>query len=122
MASLTAQPSKLTATARHAGGAFTPPRIRKVIDVRKAAVTRELVIAGGFGGVASLSLVGGAAWITLPSPAEATNGVAFSVEIHADDLVAGNYSEVIRATKAEWDAVDCVLTLAVRPEGPRPKR
>ena len=117
MAALTFDPSALSAVVRHVGGAYTPPAVRGAAG-RPQTATRQLTAGGGFGGVATLTKIGAAAWLTIP--ATCANGVAFDVEIDASALAAGNYSEIVRCSKGGWTDVDCVLALAVRGEGMPP--
>ena len=60
-----------------------------------------------------------ASWLTIPATAE--NEVPFDVEVDGSQLpAAGDFTETIRASADGFDDADCVVMLAVRPEGPKP--
>ena len=116
MAVLTFSPVVLTATIRTPGGAYSPSAVRAVTGQHRQVATRTLVIDGAN---TTLAKVGGATWLTVP--ATSTDGVPFDVTIDASDLAAaGDFDETIRASAGGFDDADCVVTLAVRPEGPKP--
>jgi len=119
MAALTASPATLSASVRVMGAGFTPPVVRHCGQQPETASV-SLTIGGGFAGVATLAVVGSASWITLPTPAEASDGVAVTIGIDASDLTGGQYADVIRATKDGFDSIDVPIGVLVVPGGGKP--
>jgi hypothetical protein len=68
-----------------------------------------------FEGDATLAKVGGASWLTVPATCQ--DSTPFDVTIDASDLKAGDYSEIVRASKAGYDDADLPVVVAVRPMG-----
>jgi hypothetical protein len=92
----------------------------------RGTMTQELTITASAppGGAITLAKVGSAAWLTLPTPAEATDGVAFDVTINRDELPKESAyepvdrTETIRASYAGFDNLDVLVTIKVKPGGP----
>jgi len=116
MPALSFDNAQLSVTIRTPGGAHSPPVIRTVVGEHRQQATRQLTVDGAD---ATLAKVGGATWLTIP--AGSTDGVAFDVQVDASALsAAGYFTETIRASADGFDAADCVVSLKVLPEGPKP--
>ena len=116
MAALIASTTSLTITIRTPGGAHSPPVVRAVTGEHRQKATRQLTVSSAD---ATLVMVGSSSWLTIP--AGSTDGVAFDVEVDAGALSgAGDFTEIIRASAGGFDPVDCIVSLKVLPEGPKP--
>lgn len=118
MATLTFDPTMLSGTIRFDGGAYSPADVRAVSARAQTRTEAVTVTAAPLCADIALAKVGSASWLTCPAVCQ--GGVAFDLVVDAAGLKAGNYSEVIRASKAGYDSVDLPVTLAVRPMGPKP--
>ena len=113
---LTFDPTAISRTIRHVGGAYTPADVRaEAGQPQSATVSLTLTGVPAFEGNADLAKVGGASWLTIP--ATCTDGVAFDAVIDGAALRAGDVAETVRASADGFDDVDCPVTVAIRPAG-----
>jgi hypothetical protein len=117
MAALTFTPASLSIVIHVAGGPSDPVNVRnRGVGSMCRTQTQQLTVGGGYAGFADLAKLGGATWLTVPTPQQ--SGVAFNVTLDATLLKPGSYAETIRATKGGYTDADLPVSLLVQPEGP----